>query len=144
MGNEAREGGFDIGGDVGVGVFVDDDAGGGVRDVEVADAGVDGGILHEFGDGGGDVEQLGAALGADGDFAGAGVGGFGTSSWLIMPDHSGAIKRQGSHCGKARVSDLDYFTGFMQYPHKSFTYYSHIVYLTATITLLGFGISGYS
>ena len=72
FGDEAREGGFDIGGDVGVGVFVNEDAGGGVRDVEVADAGVDGGILHQFGDGGGDVEQLGAALGADGDFAGAG------------------------------------------------------------------------
>src|SRR5580700_6051064 len=44
LGNEAREGGFDIGGDVGVGVFVDHDAGGGVRDVKVADAGVHGGV----------------------------------------------------------------------------------------------------
>ena len=75
LGNQAGKGGFEIGGDVGVGVFVDDDAGGGVRDVEMADAGVDAGVVHEFGDGGGDVEQLGAALGADVEFAGAGVGG---------------------------------------------------------------------
>ena len=87
LGNQAREGGFHIGGDVGVGVFVDDDAGGGVRDVKVADAGVHGGVVHEFGDGSGDVEQLGAALGADGEFAGAGVGGFGGGhEWGIIEE----------------------------------------------------------
>ena len=75
-GNEARERGLDIGGDGGIVIFVDEHAGRGVRDVDIADAGLHAGVLNQFGDAGGDVEQLGAAFGAHGDFAGGGGAGF--------------------------------------------------------------------
>ena len=52
-----------------------------MRHVNVADAGLHAGVLHHFGYGGGDVEQLRAAFGAHGEFAGGGVSrGFGWAS----------------------------------------------------------------
>ena len=63
--HKAVESGFDIAGDVGVVSFVDGDARGGVRDVEMADAGGDARRGDERLDGRGDVEKLGAAPGFD-------------------------------------------------------------------------------
>jgi len=103
--NEAREGGLDIGSDVWVGAFVDDDAGGGVRDVEVADAGVHGGVLDEFGDGGSDVQELGAALGADGEFAGGGVPGFWRCGHRDIMPEGGAEKTNERLFGRRATSE---------------------------------------
>ena len=75
--NHARKRGLNIGGDVRIGVLIDEHAGGGVRNVHVADARLHAGILHHFGDARGDVEQLGAPFRAHGEFAGGGVARFG-------------------------------------------------------------------
>ena len=74
-GNQARERGLDIGGDGGIVIFVDEHAGRGVRDVDVTYAALYAGVLHHFGDAGGDVEQLRAALGTHGKLAGGGEPG---------------------------------------------------------------------
>ena len=55
-GNQARERGFDVGGDVCIVIFVDEHARRGVRDVEVTYAALYPGVLHELGNAGGDVE----------------------------------------------------------------------------------------
>ena len=58
---------------VGVVVLVDGDAGGGVRHVQMADAVLHAGVVHQLRNGRGDVEQLGAALGLHGQFAAGGM-----------------------------------------------------------------------
>ena len=65
--NEAVKSTFHIAGNVGVVALVDQDAGRGVRDVEVAHAGLAGGGADETFNFGGDVAQFGAARGADVD-----------------------------------------------------------------------------
>src|SRR5207302_10400573 len=81
LGDKAREGDLDIGGDGRVITFVDEHGGGGVRDIDVTDAALYAGVLHHFGYAGSDVEQLRAALGAHGDFAGGGVAGCFGGAW---------------------------------------------------------------
>jgi len=68
IGDEAIEGTFHVAGDIGIVAFIYDDAGGGVRDVEMAKAGPDAGIANEGFDFGGDVLEFSPARGADRDF----------------------------------------------------------------------------
>ncbi len=67
IGDKAIEGAFHVASDVGVVAFVHDDAGGGVRDVEMANAGIECGIANEAFDFGGDVFEFCAARCADCD-----------------------------------------------------------------------------
>jgi hypothetical protein len=67
IGDEAIEGAFHVASDIGVVAFIYDDAGGGVRDVEMANAGLDPGIANEGFDFGSDILEFRAPGGADGD-----------------------------------------------------------------------------
>jgi hypothetical protein len=60
-GDEAVERGFDVTGHVGISVFIDGDPGGGVRDVEIAEARGDGGGGDGLGYLSSDFDELGAA-----------------------------------------------------------------------------------
>ena len=62
VGNQAIEDSFDVAGDVGVGVFVDDDSGGGVWNIDVADAAFHIGFAESLFDFGGYVYKLRAAI----------------------------------------------------------------------------------
>ena len=62
VGNEAIEDSFDIAGDVGIGVLVDGDPGGGVRNVDVADAAFHIGFADSLFDFAGDIDKLRAAI----------------------------------------------------------------------------------
>jgi hypothetical protein len=66
--DEAIERAFHVPRDIGIVAFIYDDAGGGVRDVEMAKAGLDAGIANEAFDFGCDVLEFCAARGADRDF----------------------------------------------------------------------------
>ena len=65
--DEAIESAFGVGGDIGVGMFVDKDAGGSVRDVEETGAGSNAKCGDDALDVAGYVEQLRPARGFDGD-----------------------------------------------------------------------------
>jgi len=64
-GDEAVERAFGVGGDIGVGAFVDDNSRGGVRDVEEAGAAANAESGNDALDVVGDVEQLGTARSFD-------------------------------------------------------------------------------
>jgi hypothetical protein len=67
IGDEAIEGTLHVASDIGIISFVDDDTGRGVRDVEMAKAGLDAGTANEAFDFGCDVLEFRATGGADGD-----------------------------------------------------------------------------
>ena len=62
VGNQAIEDSFDVAGDVGIGVLVDDDSGGGVRNVDVADAAFHVGFADSLFDFARDINKLRAAI----------------------------------------------------------------------------------
>jgi hypothetical protein len=62
VGNQAIEDSFDVAGNVGIGVLVDDDSGGGVRNVDVADAVLHGGFADSLFDFARDINKLRAAI----------------------------------------------------------------------------------
>ncbi len=65
VGNEAIEDSFDVAGDVGIGVLVDGDSGGGVRNIDVADAAFHIGFPDSLFDFAGYIHKLRAAIGFD-------------------------------------------------------------------------------
>jgi len=71
IGDEAIEGAFHVASDIGVVAFIHDDARGGVRNVQVANTGLNPGIANEAFDFGGDVLEFRAAGGADSDLVNA-------------------------------------------------------------------------
>ena len=71
IGDEAIEGAFHVASDIGIVAFIYDDAGGGVRDIEMAKAGLDPGIANEAFDFGCNALEFRASGGADGDLVNA-------------------------------------------------------------------------
>ena len=61
--NQAIENSFHVSGNIGIGVLVDDDSGGGVRNVDVADTAFHIGFANSVFDFAGDFHKLGAAVG---------------------------------------------------------------------------------
>ena len=62
VGDQPIENSFDVAGDVGIGVLVDDDSGGGMRNIDVADAAFHIGFAESLFDFAGDVYKLRAAI----------------------------------------------------------------------------------
>ena len=60
--DQTIEDSFDVAGDVGIGVLIDGNSGGGVRNVDVADAGFHSGFADSVFDFAGDVDKLRATI----------------------------------------------------------------------------------